>query len=135
MSLGGGAYEALVLDAAWPARPDLIQPARGGLSRRRFWIPAHSAFELVLIAALCVTFTHAYVRSWLLGALAAHLAMRGWSFADLIPKAAAFERADPREVSVSDARRWARRSLGRLPLDLATCTCALGALIAAAERG
>ena len=52
VSLGGGFYEFLVVDPAWPRRPDLIQPARGGVSRRRFWIPAHVAFELTLIASL-----------------------------------------------------------------------------------
>lgn len=52
VSLGGGLYEFLVLDPFWPRRPDLIQPARGGLSRRRFWIPAHTIFELLLIASM-----------------------------------------------------------------------------------
>src|SRR5687767_3355709 len=46
ISLGGGLYEFRVVDRAWPRRPDLIQPARGGVSRRGFWIPAHVAFEL-----------------------------------------------------------------------------------------
>jgi hypothetical protein len=52
MSLGGGLYEFVVVDPAWPRRPEIIQPARGGVSRKRFWIPAHTAFELLLIAAL-----------------------------------------------------------------------------------
>ena len=52
VSLGGGCYEFLVVDPCWPRRPDLIQPARGGVSRRRFWIPAHVAFEMILIARL-----------------------------------------------------------------------------------
>src|SRR5919197_558711 len=52
VSLGGGLYEFLVVDPAWPRRPDVIQPNRGGVSRRRFWIPEHTAFELSLIASL-----------------------------------------------------------------------------------
>jgi len=52
VSLGGGAYEFLVVDPAWPRRPDIVQPQRGGVSRRRFWIPAHGAFEACFIAAL-----------------------------------------------------------------------------------
>jgi hypothetical protein len=52
VSLGGGLYEFTVVDPAWPRRPEIIQPGRGGVSRRRFWIPAHVAFELALIAAL-----------------------------------------------------------------------------------
>ena len=50
--LGGGLYEFLVVDPYWPRRPGIIQPARGGISRRRFWIPAHTVFELLLIVAL-----------------------------------------------------------------------------------
>src|SRR5262249_18385285 len=46
VSLGGGLYEFLVVDPSWPSRPDIIQPNRGGVSRKRFWIPAHTAFEL-----------------------------------------------------------------------------------------
>ena len=45
-SLGGPVWP-LVVDPFWPRRPDLIQPQRGGISRRRFWIPAHTAFELL----------------------------------------------------------------------------------------
>ncbi len=49
VSLGGGLYEFLVVDPSWPRRPEIIQPARGGISRKRFWIPAHVAFELILV--------------------------------------------------------------------------------------
>src|SRR4051812_48525080 len=38
-SLGGGLYEFLVVDPAWPKRPGIIQPRNGGVSRARFWIP------------------------------------------------------------------------------------------------
>jgi hypothetical protein len=53
--------------------------------------------------------------------------MRLWSAFDFIPKALAFERTDPAEITESAARAWARRSLWRLPLDLVTC----GAMLAA----
>jgi hypothetical protein len=84
-----------VVDRAWPRRSDLIQPARGGVSRRAFWIPAHAAFELVLVVALVVTWSESEIRSWRLVGLASHAAMRIWSAFDFIPKAIAFERADP----------------------------------------
>jgi hypothetical protein len=51
-SLGGGLYEYLVVDPFWPNRLDLVQPARGGIDRKRFWIPVHTTFELALIASL-----------------------------------------------------------------------------------
>jgi hypothetical protein len=134
-SLGGGLYEFLVVDPFWPRRPDLIQPQRGGISRKRFWIPAHTMFELALIASLTSVWGHAAVRTPLLVALASHAAMRIWSAFDFIPKALAFERADPGTITEGAARRWSRRSMGRLPLDLLTCGAMLAALMAAARLG
>ena len=134
-SLGGGVYEFLVVDPFWPRRPDLIQPQHGGISRRRFWIPAHAAFELLLIGALVVTWSQAPTRTALLTGFASHAAMRIWSAFDFIPKALAFERADPGTIAETAARRWSRRSRGRLPLELVTCGSMLSALVTAARLG
>jgi len=131
ISVGGGLYEFLVVDPFWPRRPDLIQPDRGGISRRRFWIPAHVAFELLLILALVVSWSLPDVRFWLLVALASHATMRLWSAFDFIPKALAFERADPSTIGEDAARAWTRRSRLRLPLDLVTCGAMLAAFAAA----
>lgn len=133
VSLGGGLYEFLVVDPSWPRRPELIQPTRGGISRRRFWIPAHTAFELALIGALILSWRSPSVRTALLVALGSHAIMRVWSAFDFIPRALAFERADPATIDERAARGWSRRSLGRLPLDLVTCTAMLLALVAAAR--
>src|SRR5918999_223351 len=129
VSVGGGLYEFTVIDPYWPRRPELIQPGRGGISRRRFWIPAHVAFELALIASLLAAWSRPEVRTWLLVAFASHAVMRIWSAFDFIPKALAFERA----VAISEgaARAWTRRSLWRLPLDLVTCGAMLAAFAAA----
>jgi hypothetical protein len=132
-SLGGGVYEFVVLDPSWPRRPDLIQPHRGGVSRRRFWIPAHTAFELLLMASLVAVWHQPTVRTRLLVALGAHATMRIWSFVDFIPKALAFERAEAGTISEAAARRWSRRSLGRLPLDLVTSGAMISALVASAR--
>lgn len=132
ISLGGGIYEFLVVDPFWPKRPGIIQPAHGGISRRRFWIPAHAVFEVLLIVALIVGWTDAALRTALLVALASHAAMRVWSFVDFIPKATAFERADPAVVDREAAVRWTRRSLLRMPLDVITCGAMLAALVSAA---
>jgi hypothetical protein len=129
VSLGGGLYEFFVVDPFWPRKPDLIQPDRGGISRRRFWIPAHIAFELFLIVSLVAAWPHTEVRTWLLVALASHAVMRIWSAFDFIPKALAFERAEA--ISETAARAWTRRSLWRLPLDLVTCGAMLAAFAAA----
>jgi hypothetical protein len=135
MSLGGGLYEFLVVDPSWPRRPDLIQPQRGGISRKRFWIPAHTAFELSLIVSLILFWREPAVRTALLVGLAAHAAMRIWSAFDFIPKALAFERAETTTITEGAARSWTRRSLGRLPLDLVTCAAMITALVASAQLG
>jgi hypothetical protein len=133
ISLGGGLYEYLVVDASWPRRPELIQPQRGGITRRRFWIPAHVLFELQLVGSVIAAWREPSVRAPLLVAVASHFAMRLWSAFDFIPKALAFEQAEPASIEASAARGWCRRSLWRLPLDLVTCGAILAALVAAAR--
>lgn len=120
-SLGGGLYEFSVVDPVWPGRPELIQPDRSGISRKRFWMPAHGAFELTLIASLVITWSQPGVCQWLLIALASHAVMRLWSAFDFIPKALAFECADPGTIDAAKARQWTHRSLLRLPLDIVIC--------------
>ncbi len=93
------------------------------------------AFEVVLIASIVLAWPHPTVRLPLLVALASHGVMRLWSAFDFIPKALAFERADPQAVEEGSARRWVRRSLLRLPLDLVTCAASLSALIVASRIG
>lgn len=132
-SVGGGLYEFSVVDPFWPKRPDLVQPARGGISRKRFWIAIHVAFEVVLIAALVWGWSHPAVRTCLLVALASHAVMRLWSAFDFIPKALAFEKAEPGAISEAAARAWTARSRLRLPLDLLTCGALLWALVLAAR--
>lgn len=131
VTLGGGLYEYLVIDPFWPKRPGIIQSRNGGVSRARFWIPAHVAFEVLLIVSLIAAWSDADVRLALLVALVSHIVMRVWSLVDFIPKALAFEKADPARVDVGAAVRWTRRSLLRLPLDLITCAAMLAALAAA----
>jgi hypothetical protein len=133
MSVGGGFYEFLVVDPFWPRRPDLIQPDRGGISRRRFWIPAHMTFELLLIASLVVNWSSDIVQTPLLVALGSHAVMRIWSAFDFIPKALAFERADPATITEEAARRWTRRSPFRALLDFVTCGAMMIALVSAAR--
>ncbi|MCB0949002.1 MAG: hypothetical protein KDB44_06910 [Mycobacterium sp.] len=127
-SLGGGLYEALVVDPFWPKRPGIIQAHNGGIKRVRFWLPMHVLFEVLLVVALIVAWRDAEVRAALLVALVSHAAMRIWSLVDLIPEALTFERKDPAKVDEAAAVRWTRRSLLRLPLSLLTCVGMLTAL-------
>ncbi len=132
-SVGGGLYECSVVDPFWPKRPDLVQPALGGISRKRFWIAIHVAFEVVLIAALVWMWSQPAVRTCLLVALASHAVMRLWSAFDFIPKVLAFEKAEPGAISEAAARAWTARSRLRLPLDLVTCGAMLWGLVLAAR--
>jgi hypothetical protein len=127
VTLGGGLYEFLVVDPAWPKRPGIIQPRNGGVSRARFWVPAHTVFEVLLIVTLVVAWGDADARIALLVALVSQAVMRVWSLADFVPKAVAFEKADPATVDEAAAVRWTRLSLLRLPLDV-TCAAMLAAL-------
>lgn len=129
IGLGGGIFEHSVVDRAWPRKPDIVQPRKGGVSRVRFWIPAHSAFELILLVTLYLGWSNVEVRRALLVALAAHLVMRLWSAFDMIPKALAFEKAET--VDEAAARDWTKRSLMRFPLALLTSLAALAAFGAA----
>lgn len=130
MLVGGALYEVLVVDPFWPKRPQLIQPDRGGISRRRFWMPVHAVFELSVIFALIAAWRVPVVRSWMWVALISHAVGRIWSFSDFIPKAIAFERADPSSITEASARNWTHRSVFRLPLEMVTS----GAMIAAFTR-
>jgi hypothetical protein len=135
ISLGGAFYELSVVDPFWPRRPDLVQPAAGGISRRRFWIPAHVAFELLLIASLIVFWPEHDIRTRLLTGAASYAVMRLWSAFDFIPRALAFERAAPESITESAARAWTRRSHIRLSLDLVTCAALLSAFATAVGLG
>ena len=130
-TLGGGLYEYLVIDPYWPRRPGIIQARNGGVSRARFWIPAHVVLEVLLIASLIAAWQHADVRAALLVASVSHAVMRVWSLVEFVPKTLAFERADPATIDQAAAVRWTRRSPLRLPLDLVTCAAMLIALAAA----
>ncbi len=127
--LGGGLYEFLVVDPFWPKRPDIVQPNRGGISRKRFWIPAHTVFELTLITALVLAWGIPELKFWLLLGFGSHATMRIWSAFDFIPKALAFEKAA--HVDEAAARKWSRRSRFRFPLDLLTCYSLMAAVWAA----
>ncbi|HZX83922.1 MAG TPA: hypothetical protein VFF19_10180 [Reyranella sp.] len=91
------------------------------------------AFEVVLIAALVSAWSQPAVRTCLLVALASHAVMRLWSAFDFIPKALAFEKAEPGAINEAAARAWTVRSRLRLPLDLVTCGAMLWALVQAAR--
>jgi hypothetical protein len=128
IGLGGGIYEMLLVDRVWPDNLAIIQPQRGGLDRKRFWIPIHSLYEIALLVGAWELW-NTYARFWILAALVAHFAARVWSFAYFIPRALRFEElSELTELQVHSARRWTRLSPCRVILEAASII-ALGAAI------
>ena len=128
IGLGGGIYETLLVDRIWPDNLAIIQPQRGGLDRKRFWIPIHTLYEIALLVSAWELW-NTRARSWILVALAAHFAARVWSFAYFIPRALRFEMlSELTESQVHLARRWTRLSPCRVILE-AVSIIALGAAI------
>jgi hypothetical protein len=111
IGLGGGIYETLLVDRVWPGNLAIIQPKRGGLDRKRFWIPIHTLYEVALLVSAWTLWSNRYVRAWLIAALIAHFVSRAWSFAYFIPRALRFENSS--ELTDSElrlARQWIRLS-------------------------
>ena len=131
INLGGGIYETALVDRVWPDNIRFIQPQHGGINRKMFWMPAHIAFELILIVSIWAAWSGAGARNALLVALASHAIMRAWSFAYFIPRASAFEKVKEMtpEFKVR-ARSWVRSSVLRLPLDLLTIASVAAAVFA-----
>jgi hypothetical protein len=128
IGLGGGVYETLLVDRVWPENLAIIQPQRGGLDRKRFWIPVHTLYEIALfVSAWDLWKTDA--RPWIIIALISHLSARVWSFTYFIPMALRFEQLSKfDELQAHLARRWTKLSPCRLILE-AVSIIALGATI------
>jgi hypothetical protein len=128
IGLGGGIYETLLVDRVWPDNLAIIQPQRGGLDRKRFWIPVHTLYEIALLVSAWVLW-NADARSWIIVALVAHFTARVLSFAYFIPRALRFEQlSELDEVQAPLARRWTKLSPCRLILE-AVSIIALSAAI------
>ena len=119
--LGGSLYEYVVVDTVWPTNVALIQPGRGGLNRKHFWVPLHSVITLVLPLALWACWSEPDVRAWLFAALGLFGVMRVWTFAYFIPRVIEFE--EGRTDDLAKAKTWVRWSLMRAPLLIAATFC------------
>jgi hypothetical protein len=115
VTMGGGIYEASIVDPAWPQNPSIIQKDRGGIVRGRFWVVAHILYELILVITLLMLWSVSTVRWWIIGAIVIQLAARVWSMIYFIPKALRFEKlGDLTKQQTEEAQRWTRMSRLRL---------------------
>ena len=129
IGFGGGIYETLLVDRVWPDNLAIIQPRRGGLDRKRFWIPIHTLYEIALLVGAWELW-NTDARSWMLGALGAHFTSRVWSFAYFIPKALRFEQlSELTDSQVHLARQWTRLSPCRLILEAASIIALSAAIL------
>jgi hypothetical protein len=128
VGLGGGIYETLIVDRVWPNNLAIIQPKRGGLDRKLFWVSIHTLYEVALLASAW-TLWSTYARSWIVAALVAHFVARAWSFAYFIPMALRFEKmSELNDSEIHLARRWTHLSRCRPVLE-AVSIISLGAAI------
>ena len=127
--------ETLVVDPVWPDNPAIIRGGHGGISRARFWAPAHSLYELALLISLWIVWGVAAARWWTIAALAVHLAARAWSFAYFIPRALRFEKLDElTEDQRREALRWTRLSRCRPVLSVCSIVALCVAILQFAWR-
>jgi hypothetical protein len=111
LALGGGIYETLVVDTAWPGNLTLVQPDRGGLNRKIFWMLIHPLFEVALLVSAWMNWSDRSVRLWVIVALVGHFSARIWSFAYFIPRALRFEKlAEFTPEEMRSAARWIKLS-------------------------
>lgn len=122
--VGGGIYENLVLNAAWPSNPSLIQPELGGVNRKVFWIPLHALMTLLLPIAIWLYWSEKTVRRLLLLSLAFYLIVRIWSILYFIPVALEFEAMQVQPIEQAKlAETWVALSPVRSVLSLAATVC------------
>ena len=132
---GGGVYETLLVDRVWPDNPAVIQPERGGLDRKLFWMPAHTLYELALFLALWMVWSVSDARWWTVAALIVHFAARARSMAYFIPRALRFERlGDLTEAQRLEARRWTRLSRYRPALEAVSIIALCVAILHVVQR-
>lgn len=114
---GAGWYEQAVLDAVWPARPDIVRPAQGGASRKSFWVPANILAVATLLPALWAAWPILSVRHAVLVAIACSIAINIATIRFFAPRVLRVERhgVAPNDLS---SLRWVRLSRWRTPAAL-----------------
>ncbi len=114
---GAGCYEQVVLDTAWPRKPELVRPGEGGVNRKIFWVPANMLGVLLLLAALWASWPAFGARAAALLALGLFLVINAVTVGYFAPAVLQVEKwgAPPDDPS---SRKWVRLSRLRTPAAL-----------------
>jgi hypothetical protein len=125
----GGWYEQVVLDSVWPQNPNLVRPAEGGASRKRFWIPAHTSATVALALALWSAWPVMLARNATLTAVAFYILITLVTVGYFAPAVLKVE-LDSVEPNAPSSFTWVKRSRWRMPLavgmNIALAVAALG---------
>lgn len=111
---GAGWYEQAVLDAAWPARPDIVRPSQGGASRKRFWIPANILAVATFPPALWAAWPLPSARYAVLVAIACSIGINIATIRFFAPRVLRVERQGVAPNNPSSLR-WVRIAVGAPP--------------------
>jgi hypothetical protein len=113
----------------------LIQPSRGGIDRKLFWMPAHTLYELALFLTLWMLWSVNAARWWTVAALVVHFAARAWSIAYFIPRAMRFEKlGDLTAEQRHEALHWTQLSRCRPALEAVSIVALCMAILHVVQR-
>jgi len=106
---GAALYEESVLDLVWPSRPDIVRPTKGGVNRKRFWVPGDLVAIICLLVATWAAWPTIDARTALLVAVALYAINAVVSAAYFVPELLKVERMgiEPDDPS---SRTWVRRN-------------------------
>lgn len=128
MLAGAGVYEQLVLDPAWPARPDIVRPANGGADRKRYWVPSNVLAIAAMIAAIWAVWPVPSARAWVLCAAACSLVINVATVTYFAPRVL---RVEQDGISPNDpsSTRWVVLSRWRTPVAIILDFCLIVAVL------
>jgi hypothetical protein len=128
MLAGAGVYEQLVLDPAWPARPDIVRPANGGADRKRYWVPSNILAVVAMIAAIWAAWPAPSARSWVLCAAVCSLVINVATVVYFAPRVLRVER-DGVAPNHPHSTRWVALSRWRTPVAIVLDFCLIIAVM------
>jgi hypothetical protein len=125
---GAALYEEIVLDLAWPRRPDIVRPIEGGANRKRFWIPADLVAIVSLSAATWAAWPLADSRNAVFAAVVLYVINIVISLTYFVPELQKVEKFGA-QADAPSSHIWVRRNRWRGVI-LVSSTVALGLALA-----